>query len=105
IHVNKKSETKEKVSILKVNLLRIQIIVSSSDDDDNAIDFRKARIYSSSKTKHIPEEVQSGDENNDLETSPETSFKKIGLLITPEVKVSAAKRRPAINSRAQEVTK
>lgn len=33
------------------------------------------------------------------------SFKDVGLLVTPEVKVANTNRRPAINSRAQEVTR
>ncbi|KAF5272444.1 hypothetical protein FQA39_LY07912 [Lamprigera yunnana] len=33
------------------------------------------------------------------------SFKDMGFLVTPEIKISATKRKPALNSRAQEVTK
>lgn len=36
---------------------------------------------------------------------PDTSFKGMGLLITPEIKLATRKRKPAINSKAQEVTK
>lgn len=71
----------------------------NSDDEDL---IKKISLISSKTTR------ATGKENMaplTPEQDPDTSFKSVGLLITPEIQISTTKRKPALNSKAQTVTK
>ncbi|KAF5275037.1 hypothetical protein FQA39_LY06974 [Lamprigera yunnana] len=70
----------------------------NSDDDFAPKPSNSTKIPCAEKNTNIADSTPDKDNAN-------RSFKDMGFLVTPEIKLSATKRKPALNSRAQEVTK
>ncbi|KAF5273917.1 hypothetical protein FQA39_LY01032 [Lamprigera yunnana] len=70
----------------------------NSDDDFAPKPSNSTKIPCAEKNTNIADSTPDKDNAN-------RSFKDMGFLVTPEIKISATKRKPALNSRAQEVIK
>ncbi|XP_050505987.1 uncharacterized protein LOC126884181 [Diabrotica virgifera virgifera] len=79
---------------------------SSSSEDGSPLRELKYKQTGNTVTKETKKYVPG---SNQVTTSDSkclnSSFKDTGLLITPEIKLPTVKRKPALNSKAQQVTK
>lgn len=77
----------------------------NSSDDVSALSSNNDDEFSKDVARSLSKETNTATEETPVKNDLDCSFKDVGLLITPEIKIAPAKRKPVINSRAQEVTK
>lgn len=102
IMLEKFNQNNKQIKKFDVSTLRAYV---SSDEDDIPLIALKHKQKDNTVTKKTTNSSQKSIQIMTSTPDLDNSFKDTGLLITPEIKAPTVKRKPAINSKALQVTK